>query len=346
MKPVKTTSLLTNCCLIVTLFLSVDASAQMVTGVWHGKINKQNVEVKIIKSGDSITGTSYYYSSFGNYRRYSIRGYFDETTNQVVWWDDRLIEEKEGGIFGTPGKTPLLSRADFNCPGGGVMLLDGSSNEKNEEVKEGTVHLEKIYKDALFRDEWDWVINNFTAGTNDPDVIDSVSLVAFRPRAKPVAEPAVARTPKPGMVAVPARLEIKKDPEPEPEKVVAIALPKTIEEKFIVRKKKVFTTIPVQGDSISLLFYDNAIVDGDSISLFLDGTMLFTHIKLASKPHTVTLAVSALKEDSELVMVAENLGAIPPNTAYMVALVGENRFTANLSSTEESSAVIRLKRKQ
>jgi hypothetical protein len=102
----------------------------------------------------------------------------------------------------------------------------------------------------------------------------------------------------------------------------------------------------VQGDSISLLFYDNAIVDGDSISLFLDGTMLFTHIKLASKPHTVTLAVSALKEDSELVMVAENLGAIPPNTAYMVALVGENRFTANLSSTEESSAVIRLKRKQ
>jgi hypothetical protein len=66
----------------------------MVTGVWHGKINKQSVEVKIIKSGDSITGTSYYYSSFGNYRRYSIRGYFDEATNQVVWWDDRLIEEK------------------------------------------------------------------------------------------------------------------------------------------------------------------------------------------------------------------------------------------------------------
>jgi hypothetical protein len=148
------------------------------------------------------------------------------------------------------------------------------------------------------------------------------------------------------MVAVPVRREIKKDPEPEPEKVVTIALPKTIEEKFVVRKKKVFTTIPVQGDSISLLFYDNAIVDGDSISLFLDGNILFTHIKLASKPHTVTLAVSALKEDSELVMVAENLGAIPPNTAYMVALVGENRFTANLSSTEESSAVIRLKRKQ
>src|SRR5919199_1938292 len=104
------------------LLLTFLTKAQMVTGVWHGKMARQNVEVKIIKSGDSITGTSYYYSSLGAYRRYSIRGYFDEATNQVVWWDDQLIEEKEGGLFSTPGKMPLLSRADFNCPGSGVML--------------------------------------------------------------------------------------------------------------------------------------------------------------------------------------------------------------------------------
>jgi len=28
--------------------------AQMVTGVWHGKINKQKVEIKIIQNGDSL----------------------------------------------------------------------------------------------------------------------------------------------------------------------------------------------------------------------------------------------------------------------------------------------------
>lgn len=318
----------------------------MVTGVWHGKINKQAVEVKIIKSGDSITGTSYYYSSFGNYRRYSIRGYFNEKMAQVVWWDDRLIEEKEGGLFGTPGKTPLLSRADFNCPGGGVMLLDGSSNEKNEEIKEGTVHLEKTYKDPHFRDEWDWVINNFTAGTNDPDIIDSVSLVAYRPKQEPVyREPPVAKAKKPGMVFIPAP-EKKKEVVPEPDKTVVAALPKTIEEKFTTRKKKVFTTIPVTGDSITLSFYDNAIVDGDSISLFLDGKMLFSHIRLSDKPYNLKIATADIGAESELVMVAENLGAIPPNTSYMVAMVGEARYTANLSSTEESSAVIRLKKKQ
>jgi hypothetical protein len=315
----------------------------MVTGVWHGKINKQNVEVKIIKSGDSITGTSYYYSG-SNYRRYSIRGYFDEKSNQVVWWDDRLIEEKAGGLFGTPGKVPLLSRADFNCPGGGVMLLDGSSNEKNEEIKEGTVHLEKTYKNPYFHDEWDWVINNFTAGTNDPDIIDSVSLVAYRPKQETVyREPPVVKAKKPDMVFVPAT-EKKKEVVPEPEKAVVAALPKTIEEKFIVRKKKVFTTIPITGDSIALSFYDNAIVDGDSISLFLDGKMLFNHIRLSDKPYNLKIATTDIREESELVMVAENLGAIPPNTSYMVAMVGEKRFTANLSSTEDSSAVIRLRK--
>src|SRR5689334_12820655 len=84
---------------ISLLLIASALQAQMVTGVWHGKINRQNVEVKIVKSGDSISGTSYYYAALGNYRRYSIRGYFDEKTNQVVWWDDQLLEEKEGGLF-------------------------------------------------------------------------------------------------------------------------------------------------------------------------------------------------------------------------------------------------------
>lgn len=343
MKPVKTTKLLKPVSLtLFSLLLFPFAHAQMVTGVWHGKINKQAVEVKIIRSGDSITGTSYYYSSFGNYRRYSIQGYFDERTNQVVWWDDQLLEEKTSGLLGTPGKTPLLSRADFNCPGSGVMLLDGSSNEKNEELKDGTVHLEKTFKGPHFRDEWDWVIDNFTVGTNDPEIIDSVSLVAFHPKDETAPqEPPVAKAKKPGMVVIPPT-ERKVEPLPEPEKAIVATTPKTIEEKFTVRKKKVFTTIPIAGDSIALSFYDNAIVDGDSISLFLDGKMIFTHIKLSDKPYSFKIATADLGPQSEMTMVAENLGAIPPNTAYMVVMVEDKRYAANLASTEESSAVIRF----
>src|SRR5215813_15592726 len=78
------------------LILSLSASSQMITGVWKGKINRQKAEVKIIQNGDSLTGTSYYYESANNYRRYSIKGYFDPQTNAAVWWDDQLIEEKTG----------------------------------------------------------------------------------------------------------------------------------------------------------------------------------------------------------------------------------------------------------
>lgn len=315
----------------------------MVTGVWQGKINRQNAEVKIVKSGDSLTGTSYYYAALGAYRRYSIRGYFNEKSNQVIWWDDQLLEEKEGGLFGVPGKMPLLSRADFNCPGSGVMLLDGSSNEKNEEVKDGAVHLQKTGNSPRFRDEWDWVIENFTAGTNDPSIIDSISMVAFRPRKTPVEKtPPLPKSSTPGMVLIPAEKE--KEVKPGPEKTAVVtATPQSIEEKFMARKKKIFTTIPVAGDSISFAFYDNAIVDGDSISLFLDGRMLFTHIKLSDKPYLFKIAAGDVKKASEITMVAENLGAIPPNTAYMVLMVGEKRYAVNLASTEESSAVIVLK---
>lgn len=69
--PPKTKSCLKPLFFIGFLFLLASANAQMVTGVWHGKINRQNAEVKIVKSGDSIRGTSYYYASFGRYRRYS-----------------------------------------------------------------------------------------------------------------------------------------------------------------------------------------------------------------------------------------------------------------------------------
>lgn len=334
--------------LLLLLISCYQASAQMVTGNWHGKINGQRAEVKIVKSGDSISGTSYYYSSQNSYRRYSIKGYFDEQTNQVVWWDDQLVEEKAGGLLKAPGKTPLLSRADFNCPGGAEMYLDGSSNEKNEEIKEGAVHLEKVYSRPVFRDEWDWVIDNFTIGANDPYLIDSVRLIAFQP--KPVPQPVQMRPapPEKGMVVIPPA---RKDPEPvvkttlppQPE-IVARVPQKTIEEKFTTRKKKIFSTIPLTGDSLTLLFYDNAIVDGDSISLFLNGQMIFSHIRLSAKPYQVTLAVKDLSSENELVMVAENLGDIPPNTSYMVATMGEKRFTANLSSTEESSAVIMLRK--
>ena len=102
------------------------------------------------------------------------------------------------------------------------------------------------------------------------------------------------------------------------------------------------TVIPVTADSIELRFYDNAEIDGDSIALFMNGTLVFKNIRLTDQAYVIKFAASDLERDNELVMVAENLGSIPPNTSLMVAMVGEKRYEARLQSTENSSALIRF----
>jgi hypothetical protein len=317
--------------IIVLCTSLIPVNAQQITGVWSGKINRKRAEVKFVQKGDSITGTSYYYESGENYLRYSIKGYFDASNNSVVWWDDQLISDG-GKNF---KEVALLSVADFNCPGDGKMMLDGTATPKENQIKTGDLLLTKIIATS-FPDEWDFVIDNYIEGTNDPDIIDSVELIAKAPKKKrkPVQDtkeiPAdVLSTP----VAVPA------DPQ-----VALVEHTKKMEESFTIRKKVFTTEIPLEGDSIELRFFDNVQVDGDSITLFLNDKLMFTHIRLTEKPFIVRLPVNELNESNELTMVAENLGAIPPNTAYMVAIVANKRYEVNLSSTEETSGMIRLKK--
>ena len=118
--------------------------------------------------------------------------------------------------------------------------------------------------------------------------------------------------------------------------------PSGIEEKYIARKKVFAAQIPVSGDFVELHFYDNGQVDGDSISLFLNDKLIFEHIRLTDKAYSIKLSVRELNSSNELIMVAENLGSIPPNTAYMVADLADKTYQVRLESTEGSSAVVRL----
>jgi hypothetical protein len=127
--------------LFVFLIISRLCNAQQITGTWKGRINSQTVELKIIQNGDSLIGTSYYYGLAGVQKRYSIKGYFDPKDNSVVWWDDELITGKGGDA----ASNSALSVADFNCPGGGRMFLDGKTFRKEDpRSATGKVSLTKV----------------------------------------------------------------------------------------------------------------------------------------------------------------------------------------------------------
>ena len=315
--------------LLILVFITYfNVSAQQITGVWKGKSKSAKIELKLVKSGDSLVGNAYYYVSHAQYKKYSVKGYFDPGTNNVIWWDDLLLENHWNGR-----QEAQLNVADFNCPGEDEMRLDGNTSSRDDKNKDqANINLLKV-QSPVFADDWDWVIENYTSGANDPYVIDSVN--------RHMIEPVVAVNKE--IYETEPR---KENPSTVP--ITTVSKPETvntstsIDDKFKNRKKTLQQVIPITGRTIELRFYDNAQIDGDSIAVYLNNRQLFKNVRLTDQPYTVKIDTNDLLDDNELVMVAENLGSIPPNTALMVVEIGDKKYDAFLYSNENSSALIRF----
>ena len=110
----------------------------------------------------------------------------------------------------------------------------------------------------------------------------------------------------------------------------------------LARKIELVQTLVLDTSSVKLELYDNGQVDGDTISIFLNQQLILYKKGLSTKPITVNLPVIPSK-DYEMIMYAENLGSIPPNTALMVVTAGKKRYEVYLSSTEQKSAAVRFR---
>jgi hypothetical protein len=194
-----------------------------------------------------------------------------------------------------------------------------------------------------FTDDWDFVLESFTVEeSDDPQIVDSVNIVAAKKTIE--HQPAKVFGDGDSVIATvkPTLTQIEFTKSTITVMPVESIKPTGIEEKYVARKKVFAAQIPVSGDSIEFHFYDNGQVDGDSISLFLNDKLIFEHIRLTDKAYSIKLSVRELNPSNELIMVAENLGSIPPNTSYLVATVGDKIYEARLESSEGSSAVVRL----
>ena len=110
-------------------------------------------------------------------------------------------------------------------------------------------------------------------------------------------------------------------------------------------RESAFKEIPeikVDTGSIRLDFYDNAQIDGDSITVLVDKQVVLTHQRLGAKPLTTYVRIDKNNTFHEVEMVAENLGSIPPNTAVLIITAGKNRHSLTLSSSEVKSARVRI----
>jgi hypothetical protein len=105
-------------------------------------------------------------------------------------------------------------------------------------------------------------------------------------------------------------------------------------ENALVRK------IETEAGEIKINIYDNAEIDGDTVSIYHNNTRIRSHMRLSQKPISISIGVNPSQPHHEIIMVAENLGSIPPNTSVMIITTPANRYEVFISSSEQKNAKV------
>ena len=107
---------------------------------------------------------------------------------------------------------------------------------------------------------------------------------------------------------------------------------------FDQRKVRLMQTLNVTGDSLLLSFYDNGVIDGDSITVYLNGVNIISHNRLTAVASKKMIDISKLGDKIELLVIADNLGSIPPNTGLVVVRDGDNTYQINFTADMQTNA--------
>jgi hypothetical protein len=94
-----------------------------------------------------------------------------------------------------------------------------------------------------------------------------------------------------------------------------------------------------------LSFYDNGIVDGDTISVRFNGQEIISKTRLTAVAAKRSVLLRSADTDTyQLTLIAENLGTIPPNTGLLVVQDGRNRYEIHFSADLQNNAAVVFRR--
>lgn len=172
--------------------------------------------------------------------------------------------------------------------------------------------------------------------------LKELNIIDYRDPDQPVAKTErklETKTNKPAPVANVDK-KPKEAPQPENKPAVAITPPEQ-------RKLTAIQTLAITSDSLVLSFYDNGVVDGDTISVFLNDKNVISKTKLTEAAVKKVIFVGAEdKDEITLTLVAENLGSIPPNTGLLIIQDGEQKHQIRFSADMQNNAAIILRRQK
>jgi hypothetical protein len=119
----------------------------------------------------------------------------------------------------------------------------------------------------------------------------------------------------------------------------------TVPNKTRSRENELLQTINVTNNEVIVRLYDNGEIDDDTISVYMDNELVLSNKRLSASPLTITLKLKNTEPEHVLVMVAENMGRIPPNTSLMIVQDGEKKYQVRITSTNQKNAMVRFRYK-
>jgi hypothetical protein len=122
--------------------------------------------------------------------------------------------------------------------------------------------------------------------------------------------------------------------------------PQPAASQLATRQIENIRNVSFKSDSLVISLYDNGEIDGDTVSVVLNGNILIARQGLSTNAITKTIYPSQGYGDSlQLIMYAENLGSIPPNTGLLILQDGDDRYEIRFAGDLQKNSSIILKRK-
>lgn len=340
---------------LLLLFITTWGFSQDISGIWRGYFvqgngriselfgydDKYKFEVQISQKDKKISGVTYSYLTTVFYGKASCEGSVNPATRKVLLEELKLLEVKSQFGSGACIMTCFLQYNKVN----GVEFLEGNyssvSTRDTTNCGTGRVYLRKVENSDFYKEPFIVEMERNRDINKQPPVVKKTPPAVQPPVTrqepdnkpeKPLIEEAPPKKQEPLAGILPSDTSKIAPPAPK----VIIPKPKEISS----RTNEVVKTIHVPKGTVTISLYDNGVIDNDTVSVFINNKLVISKQRLTDKPINFTIDIDAENEFHEVVMVADNLGDIPPNTSLMIVKAAGETYEVRITSTESSNAVV------
>lgn len=107
------------------------------------------------------------------------------------------------------------------------------------------------------------------------------------------------------------------------------------------RNDNLIQTITLTSPEIKIELYDDGIIDHDTVTVYFNGKAVIYRAMLTHSPIRATLQAVPGREN-DLILFADNLGDIPPNTALMIVYAGGEQYDVRVTSDLKTNGLVRF----